>query len=283
MLAPFLIMLREGIEAALIAGIVASYLHQTDRADWMPALWVGVLLAVAASLFVGAGLQLVSAEFPQKAQELFEALVGLTAVGILVYMVFWMRKAARSIKSQLHDSIDHALSGSSRQALALTAIVFFAVTREGLESIFFLLAIFQQSSGPAAPLGALAGLLTAIAIGYGIYVGGVHLDLRRFFRWTGVFILIVAAGLLSSSIRDLHEAGFWYVLLERPVNFGAVVPETSLTGTILSGFLGYEEAPTLGQIIVYVAFLAITIPLYLRPFEISRPLAGAPQRSASNG
>lgn len=103
MLVPFLIMLREGIEAALIVGIIASYLKQTGRGEWMPAVWIGVFLAAALSLFVGGGLELMSAEFPQKQQELFEGIVGLIAVGILSSMVFWMRKVARSIKHALHE------------------------------------------------------------------------------------------------------------------------------------------------------------------------------------
>ena len=117
MVAAFLIMLREGLEAALITGIIATYLAQTGRASWLPAVWVGVFLAIALSLFVGAGLQLASASFPQKIQELFEAGVGAIAVVVLVWMVFWMRKAARSIKAELHDSIDAALSSDSGQSL----------------------------------------------------------------------------------------------------------------------------------------------------------------------
>lgn len=151
MLVPFLIMLREGIEAALIVGIIASYLRQTGRGQWMPAVWIGVFLAAALSLFVGAGLELMSSEFPQKQQELFEALVGLVAVVILSCMVLWMRKVARSIKHDLHVSLDAALGGSKHQAWALIAMVFFAVAREGLETVFFLLAVFQQSEGSAAP------------------------------------------------------------------------------------------------------------------------------------
>ena len=209
MLVPFLVMLREGIEAALIVGIIAGYLAQTGRRDWLPAVWVGVLLALATSLFVGAALQLAASEFPQRTQELFEALVGLLAVAVLTSMVFWMRKAARSIKRELHASIDSALAGSRSQGLALIGMVFFAVAREGLESVFFLLAVFQQSSGPEAPLGALLGLLAAGGIGYAIFIGGVRLDLRRFFRWTAIFILVVAAGILASSLRALHEAGLW--------------------------------------------------------------------------
>ncbi|MBJ3778459.1 iron uptake transporter permease EfeU [Acuticoccus mangrovi] len=270
MLPPFLIMLREGIEAALITGIVATYLRQTGRSQWMPAVWIGVFLAVAMSLFVGTGLQLVSAEFPQKTQELFEALVGVVAVAVLVSMVFWMRKAARSIKSELHDSIDAALAKHSSGTWALIGIVFFAVAREGLESIFFLLAIFQQSTGPAAPIGALLGVAVAVCVGLAIYAGGVRLNLHRFFRWTGIFILFVAAGLLSSSVKHLHEAGIWNGLQTHAFDLSAVLPVSSLIGTILSGVFSYEEAPTVGEVIIYLGFLAATLTLFLWPMAPSR-------------
>jgi high-affinity iron transporter len=151
MLAPFLIMLREGLEAALIVGIIAGYLQKTGRGAWLPTIWVGVLLAVALSLFAGAALLLVSVEFPQKAQEAFEAAIGLVAVGVLTWMVFWMRRAARSIKSGLHADIDRAMTAPKGATWALLGMAFFAVAREGLESVFFLLAIFQQSPGPAMP------------------------------------------------------------------------------------------------------------------------------------
>lgn len=265
MLAPFLIMLREGIEAALITGIVATYLRQTGRAAWMPAVWVGVLLAAAFSLFVGAGLQLVSAEFPQKAQELFEAIVGLIAVVVLVSMVFWMRRAARSIKSELHRSIDAAFSGGKGGGLALVGMVFFAVAREGLESVFFLLAIFQQSPGPGAPVAALAGILVSIVIGLGIYRGGLRLNLRRFFQWTSAFILFVAAGILASALGNLHEAGIWNSLQAHTYDLSQVLPTSSTLGSILSGLLGYQEAPTIGETLIYVIFLVAAFAAFFRP------------------
>jgi high-affinity iron transporter len=265
MLVPFLIMLREGIEAALIVGIVASYLKQTGRGEWMPAVWVGILLAIALSLFVGAGLQMVSAEFPQKAQEFFEAIVGLIAVIVLSSMVFWMRKAARSIKSDLHHSIDSAFSHSTGQAPALIAMVFFAVAREGLESVFFLLAIFQQSTNNDAPLGALLGILVSIMLGYGIYMGGIRLNLRRFFFWTGLFILVVAAGILAGTLRHFHEAGVWNSLQTVVIDLSGILPVGSPLGTLLSGMFGYQDMPTLGEVIVYVGFLAISIFMFLRP------------------
>ncbi|MFT4191054.1 MAG: FTR1 family protein [Comamonas sp.] len=266
MLVPFLIMLREGIEAALIVGIVASYLQQTGRGRLMPAVWIGVLLAAALSLFAGAGLQLVAAEFPQKQQELFEGVVGLVAVALLTSMVFWMRKAARSIRGQLQAGIDRALGANGDgQGWALIGMVFLAVAREGLESVFFLLAIFQQSTGWEAPVGALAGIAVSVAVGYGLYSGGVRLDLRRFFRITGLFILLVAAGLAAGALRKFHEAGLWNQLQQAVFDMSETLPMDSPLGAVLSGLLGYQATPVLGEAIVYLAFLAVTLFFFLRP------------------
>lgn len=280
MLAPFLIMLREGLEAALVTGIIASYLRQTGRAEWLPAVWVGIFLAIAVSLLSGAVLLLVSAEFPQKAQEMFEAAIGLVAVAVLTSMVFWMRRAARSIKAGLHRDIDRAMGASRGAAWALIGMAFFAVAREGLESVFFLLAIFQQSPGPAAPLSALAGVAVAVALGFAIYYGGIRIDLRRFFRWTGVFILFVAAGLLAGALRNLHEAGVWNLLQGRVFDLSETLPVSGVVGTVLSGLLGYHDAPTLGEALVWAAFLAVTLTLFLWP---ERPAAAAAPRPAMRG
>lgn len=265
MLVPFLIMLREGIEAALIVGIVASYLHHAQRRDLMPAIWVGVLLASALSLFVGAGLQMVAAEFPQKQQEFFEGIVGLVAVVMLTCMVFWMRRAARSIKGELHANIDRALARESGPAWALVTMVFLAVAREGLESVFFLLAVFQQSRGWEAPVGALAGIALSVVVGIGLFRGGIRLDLRRFFRFTGVFILLVAAGLLAGVLRKFHEAGIWNGLQTVVIDLSETLPMDGPLGAILSGLLGYQAVPVLGELIVYVAFLAVSLFLFFRP------------------
>ncbi len=273
MLAPFLIMLREGLEAALIVGIIASYLRQTGQGAWLPAIWVGMFLAIALSLFLGALLQLVRAEFPQKAQEVFEAAIGLAAVIMLTSMVFWMKKAGRTIGAELRHSVDHAFAGSGTRgtAFALIGMAFFAVAREGLESVFFLLAIFQQSPGPAAFLSALAGVAVSTVAGYGFYHWGIRIDLRRFFRWTGIFILVVAAGLLAAVLRHLHEAGLWNHLQPRLYDLSEVLPGSSLLGTILGGLFNYHEAPALGEGLVYVVFLATTLVLFLRP--ASAPVA----------
>lgn len=276
MLVPFLIMLREGIEAALIIGIVATYLRQTGRSQWMPHIWVGILLAVAMSLFAGAGLQWASAEFPQKAQELFEALIGFVAVGVLTSMVFWMRRVARSMGSTLRTAIDAALTSSRGQGVALVVMVFFAVAREGLESVFFLLATFQQSQGWASVVGALGGLLVAVLVGWAIYAGGVRLNLRQFFRFTGLFILFVAAGLLAGSVRALHEAGLWNHWQAVVFDLSTSFPADGVLGTVLAGLFGYNDTPTVSEVAVYLVFLFVTLVAFLRPNPFAHTRTSAP-------
>lgn len=273
MLAPLLIMLREGLEAALVIVIIASYLQRTGRGAWIGAIWVGVLFAVALSLFVGAALQFLQAGFPQKTQEGFEAAVALIAVAVLVWMVFWMRAAARSIRATLEQGIDSAFDTATGRGTvwALVAMSFLAVAREGLESVFFLLAIFQQSPGPAAPLSALAGIALSVLLGLGLYSGSLRLDLRRFFRLSGLFILFVAAGLLSGALRSLHEAGLWNALQTPAWDLSQILPTASVLGTILSALLGYHDSPTLGEVGLWAAFLAVTLPLFLRPARAPHP------------
>jgi high-affinity iron transporter len=249
MIVPFLIMLREGIEAALIVGIVASYLKQTGRSAWMMAVWIGVVLAAAMCLAVGIALNWLSAEFPQRIQEMIEAAIGLVAVCMLTAMVFWMKQAAASIGATLRSSVDAAFDRSGDTAWALAAMAFLAVGREGLESVFFLLATFQQDVGIEAPIGAVLGLAVAVCIGAAITYGGARINLRRFFRWTGVLIIFVAAGLLAGSVRSLHEAGIWNGL-------------QSVVCTFLSGMFGYQDAPTVSDIGVYLLYLVPALALF---------------------
>ncbi|UXC19601.1 iron uptake transporter permease EfeU [Comamonas squillarum] len=279
MLVPFLIMLREGIEAALIVGIIASFLRHTGRARLMPAVWAGVFLALGLSLFVGAGLQWMAAEFPQKQQELFEGLVGFIAVGMLTGMVFWMRKASRSIKGELQASVDKALSTSGSASWALIGMVFLAVAREGVESVFFLLAIFQQSSGWSAAAGAFLGVALSVLLGIGLYKGGVRINLRQFFRYTGVFILVVAAGLLAGAVRRLHEAGVWNQLQQVVFDSSGVLPEDSPLGVILGGLLGYMHAPVVGEVLAWALYLAVTLVMFFWPVKAAPAVAAAPAAS----
>jgi high-affinity iron transporter len=150
-------------------------------------------------------------------------------------------------------------------------MAFFAVTREGLESVFFLLATFQQSAGIWAPVGAILGLAVAVAVGTGIYYGGVKLNLRRFFRWTGVFILLVAAGLLAGSLHALHDAGLWNGLQAIAFDTSGVLPADGALGSVLHGILGYNDAPTVGEVAIYLLFLLPALVLFLGGSAVPRP------------
>ena len=277
MLIAFLIMLREGIEAALIVGIVAGFLKQSGHSRLMPKVWLGVALATLMCLGIGYGIHSATGEIPQKEQEFVVGVIGLVAVAILTYMILWMKKAARSMKQQLQDSVQTALNRGNGQGWALVGMAFLAVAREGLESVFFLLAVFQQSPTWSMPVGAVLGLLAAVVIGALIYQGGMRLNLAKFFRWTGVFLIVVAAGLVAGSLRALHEAGVWNHLQEVVFDSSKYLHEDSPLGVLLGGFFGYTDHPTQGEVLAWLLYL---VPVMIWFLHGSKP--AAVQRSSES-
>lgn len=277
MLIAFLIMLREGIEAALIVGIVAGFLKQSGHSRLMPKVWLGVALAALMCLGIGYGIHSATGEIPQKEQEFVVGVIGLVAVAMLTYMILWMKKAARSMKQQLQDSVQTALNRGNGQGWALVGMAFLAVAREGLESVFFLLAVFQQSPTWSMPVGAVLGLLAAVVIGALIYQGGMRLNLAKFFRWTGVFLIVVAAGLVAGSLRALHEAGVWNHLQEVVFDSSKYLHEDSPLGVLLGGFFGYTDHPTQGEVLAWLLYL---VPVMIWFLHGSKP--AAVQRSSES-
>ena len=277
MLIAFLIMLREGIEAALIVGIVAGFLKQSEHSRLMPKVWLGVALAALMCLGIGYGIHSATGEIPQKEQEFVVGVIGLVAVAMLTYMILWMKKAARSMKQQLQDSVQTALNRGNGQGWALVGMAFLAVAREGLESVFFLLAVFQQSPTWSMPVGAVLGLLAAVVIGALIYQGGMRLNLAKFFRWTGAFLIVVAAGLVAGSLRALHEAGVWNHLQEVVFDSSKYLHEDSPLGVLLGGFFGYTDHPTQGEVLAWLLYL---VPVMIWFLHGSRP--AAVQRSSES-
>jgi high-affinity iron transporter len=134
-----------------------------------------------------------------------------------------------------------------------------------LETVFFLLAVFQQSEGPAAPIGALLGLILAIVIGFLIYTGSMRLNLGAFFRWTGLFILVVAAGILANAVRALHEAGLWNHLQTVLFDISATLPMDGPLGSVLAGMFGYQDAPTVSTLGAYVIYLLVALVMFFIP------------------
>jgi high-affinity iron transporter len=201
MIPTFVITLREGVEAALIVGIIAAFLVKEGRRDALRQMWLGVVIAIALFLRVAVILEIVGQDLPQQQQEGLETIIGLIAVAAVTYMIVWMRRNARGIKATLEGEAASALAAGS--TMALVGMAFLAVLREGLETSVFLLAAFQNSTDTtAAGSGAVLGLVAAVVIGIGLYRGGVRINLSRFFKVTGVVLVFVAAGLLATAARD---------------------------------------------------------------------------------
>ncbi|HZC25719.1 MAG TPA: iron uptake transporter permease EfeU [Actinopolymorphaceae bacterium] len=257
MLATFVIGLREGLEAALIVGIVAAFLRQRGRTEALTYVWIGVLLAVLVCVGIAVGLVILSSELTQRAQEGLETAIGLVAVAMVTYMVVWMRRHSRDLKKSLEGAASSALATGS--VLALVAMAVLAVLREGIETVVFLLALFRTAGTPAlAGLGALLGLVAAVALGYGIYRGGVRLNLSRFFRGTGLVLVLVAAGLLMSAVHTAHAAGWLDIGQARALDLRWLVQPGSILESLLTGVLGLQPTPT---VIETVAWLVYLVPL----------------------
>jgi high-affinity iron transporter len=261
MIPTFVIALREGVEASLIVGIIAAFLVKEGRQDAMRQMWAGVAVAVALCIGVAVILRTIGQELPQRQQEGMETVIGLIAVSAVTYMIVWMRRHARSIKATLEGSAATALATGS--TMALVGMAFLAVLREGFETSVFLLAAFQDASDTAAAgAGAVLGLVAALAIGLGIYRGGVRINLTRFFRVTGLILVFVAAGLLSTSLHTAHEAGWFNDLQGQAVNLTWLVQPGTISGSLLTGMLGLQPTPTVGEALVYLLY-AIPMAAYV--------------------
>jgi high-affinity iron transporter len=255
------ITLREGVEASLIVGIVAAFLVSQGRRDALSAMWLGVGLAVAICVAVAVALRVIGDELPQREQEGLETVVGVIAVGMITYMIIWMRRHARGLKAQLEGNVAEALAVGS--ASALVAMAFLAVLREGFETSVFLLAAFQDTSDTtAAGAGAVIGLVLAIALGAAIYFGGVRINLSRFFRVTGFVLVLVAAGLLATSVHTAHEAGWINSMQGQALDLTWLVQPGTVSGSLLTGMLGLQPEPTQIEALVYVLF-AVPMGLYV--------------------
>jgi high-affinity iron transporter len=257
----FLITLREGLEAALIVGIVAAYLVRVGRSDALPKVWFGVLSAVGLSVVAGVAVVATIGRLPLVVQETAEGVAAVLAVVVLTWMLFWMRRQGRAMKGDLEKGVDLALASGS--VLALAGLAFVSVAREGLETVLFMSAVVSATSvGPGPAIGAIAGLGLAVAIGWAFFVAGIRIDLRRFFSITGVLLIFVAAGLCAFAVHEFGEAG----LIENSgavFNLGAILPETSPLGAVLAGLFGYRAAPTPLELLAYFGYLAPVLLLFV--------------------
>jgi high-affinity iron transporter len=268
-LANYLIGLREGLEAALVVSILVAYLVRTDRRQLLPRIWFGVGVAVAVSLAFGAVLTYGPRGLTFEAQEMIGGSLSIIAVCFVTWMIFWMARAARTLSGELRGQIDKAADGS-RWSLAIVAVL--AVGREGLETALFLWAATQagtrDSAGTSTPtwqplLGAALGLSTAVLIGYLLYRGAITINLARFFSWTGAFLIVVAAGVLSYGVHDLQEADVLPGLNSVAFDVSGTIDPSSWYATLLKGIFNFSPVTTWLEAIAWVLYAVPVMTLFV--------------------
>ena len=266
MLTALLIMLREGFEAALIVAIVYAYVRQIGRKDLVGPVWQGVGAAAVLSLAIGIAIHNTIESLEGRARLLAFASVSLLAVTVLTWMVFWMKRQSRRIKGELHQSIDEAIARGGRVQLAIAAVAFFAVAREGLEAALFLVAAATAEDAGEVLTGGLIGLAAAAILGYLVVLGGRRLPMRQFFTVTGMVLIVFAAGLLSRTVLYLQAAGVLDTAWNNVYDLTAYPWLTVRTevGRFLGALLGWDPRPSIEQVVAYLAFLGTVSWLYLR-------------------
>jgi high-affinity iron transporter len=268
MLAAFLITLREGLEAALIVSILIAYLVKTDRGGSVRYVWAGVGAAAVFSLAIGGALAVAADELPEQAQAAFEGTMALLAVGFVTWMVFWMARNARALKSELHAHVDKAAAAG---AGAVAAMAFIAVSREGFETALFLWSSFQTTGGGWADIiGGLLGLATAIGLGLFIYRGALRINLATFFKWTGVALIVIAAGVFTYGIHELQEAGLLFGEDSIAFDISGALPADSVQYAIFRGLFAVRTVPSWLEVFTWFAYLVPTMWLFFR--TIRRPM-----------
>ena len=261
MLANFLIGLREGLEAALVVGILIAYVVKLGRTDVLKRIWLGVALAVGVSLTLGAVLTFGAYGLSFEAQELIGGVLSIIATAFVTWMIFWMLGAARGLSKELRADVDSHLEGAG---WGLVLVAFLAVGREGIETALFIWAAVQASGSTTFPLiGAALGILVAIVLGYLIYRGVLSINLSKFFTYTGVFLIIVAGGVLAYGVHDLQEAGVLPGLYNLAFDVSAAVPPDSWYGTLLKGIFNFSPATTWFEAAAWVLYVVPVLTIFI--------------------
>jgi high-affinity iron transporter len=265
----FLIGLREGLEAALVVSILVAFLVRTNRRDVLPKVWIGVGLAVAISVGVTAALALTQQALTFEAQEAFGGSLSIIAVGFVTWMIFWMRRTARTISAELRGKLEDAIKLGSTAIVVMAAL---AVGREGLETALFFFTAAQAAGQTAQPLvGFLLGITVAVILAYLLYRGAVKINLGRFFMITGALLIFVAAGILAYGVHDLQEAGILPGLNTLAFDVSAAIPPDSWYGVLLKGVFNFSPQTTVLQAVVWVLYVAVVLTLFLRPQRAETP------------
>jgi len=273
--------LREGVEAALIVSIILAYLARTGNRQHFGRVIAGTAAAVVVSLVAGGALFLTIGEFGAPWEQIFEGLTMLVAAGVVTWMLFWMRRQSASVKGELHAALDRALAEGT--VVGLTLLAFTAVIREGLETSLFLVGQAASADTGAASVlfGALIGLGISVLIGIGFYRGTRVINLRTFFRWTGIALIFIAAGLLSRAVHEFVEIGWITIGSSTAFDISTVLPHEAaagvpaglvlIAGEFLRALFGYTAQPEVITFVVWLTYVVVVLALYLRPVSPRSP------------
>jgi high-affinity iron transporter len=273
----FLIGLREGLEASLVVSILIAFLVRTDRRSVLPKVWLGVGIAVAISVGVTFALALTEQALTFTAQETFGGTLSIIAVGFVTWMIFWMRRTARSISGELRGRLEDAIQLGSTAVVLMAAL---AVGREGLETALFFFTAAQAAGQTTEPLiGFLLGIALAVLLAYFIYRGAVKINMGKFFSVTGVLLIFVAAGILAYGVHDLQEAAILPGLGSLAFDVSAAIPPDSWYGVLLKGVFNFSPQTTWLEAVVWAAYVATVLTLFLRPQRATRPAASVASAS----
>jgi high-affinity iron transporter len=271
----FLIGLREGVEAALIVAIVLAYVVRTGNGRHIPKIWLGSGAAVILSVAIGLLIFSTVGSFAEPYEQLFEGSTMLLAAVVVTWMLFWMRRQSMNLRGELQAAVDRVLSEGTAWGLAILA--FTAVIREGVETALFLAgqATSAETGAGSVLVGAILGLGVAVLIGWGFYRGSRAIDLRRFFRWTGIALVFIAAGLLSHAVHEFIEvaeiAGVTVIGSQTAFDISNVLSHEDGIGQFLRAIFGYSARPEVLTLLVHVAYIVSILTLYLRPVRPAPP------------
>lgn len=268
MLSNYLIGLREGLEAALVVSILLVYVTRTQRLNLRRWIAFGVASAIVVSILVAMILETISKDLSETAEPAFAGFVSLSAVAFVTWMIFWMRRSARTISTELREQLDDAaLSGGH---IAVAAMAFVAVIREGVETAMFFWAASQASGNTVGSVfGLVLGLATAVALGWAIYRSSASINLPKFFRVTGILLVFVAAGVLSYGIHEFQEIGWLPGEDDVLLNLSGIMTEGSLLQTLVAGILNIKLETSVLQVLAWATYSIVVLFLFMRPMSAS--------------